>query len=110
VVGFVLPFFLLPLGIYYLVVALAVDAGAIVLAIRARRAAAAVDRAPAAAIVAIVMASLGVAFVIAAAAVTAIFWDEIRTYRECSAGANTHAAKSACEDGLSDDVLRRLRF
>jgi hypothetical protein len=110
VVGFVLPFFLLPLGIFYLVIALAVDVGAIVLAVRARRAAAAVDRAPAASIVATVMASLGIAFVVAAGAVTAVFWDEISTYRECSAGANTHAAKTACEEGLSDDVLRRLRF
>lgn len=108
VVGFILPFILIPLGVIFLPAALAVDIGALYLAIRARRAARKVDRAPAAAIVATVMASMGIAFVIAAAAVTAVFWNEINDYRQCSEGANTHVAKDACQQTLSDDVMRRL--
>ena len=110
VVGFVLPFLLVPLGIVFLPIALAVDIGAIFLATRARRAAHRAHRAPSAAIVATVMASIGMAFVVAVAGVTAFFWSEIRSYQQCSEGANTHVAQSECERALSDDVMRRLGF
>ncbi len=47
---------------------------------------------------------------IALSVVLALFWTELRTYYDCSAGANTRQAEQRCDTELSDVLDERLGF
>jgi len=84
------------------------DVVGIVQGIRARRAAVRTGHSEGPGVLAVVMGSVGLSLALVLGALTAFFWAEISDYRECSSGANTHAASADCQDELRDGLLRRL--
>lgn len=85
-----------------------IDIVAIVLGIRARRRAVAAGISEGSGVVSVVLGAVGLSLAIVLAAVVAVFWTEIRDYRSCASGANTHAASADCEAALRDDLMRRV--
>jgi uncharacterized membrane protein len=112
------------LSVLFFPFGLAFDVLAIVLGVRAVRAARREAEAPqfnaalrvggerqvraTGAVSGIVLGSLGIALVVIVLTFAAIFWKPIRSYYDCTSGANTETAKQSCRDDLQRSINQHL--
>lgn len=99
--GLLMSFFIFPIG-------LVLDLAAIVTGVRALRRSGRGRTGIREAVAGIVLGSVGFVFAALFAVVLAVFGNEMLTYRECMAGANTISAREDCQAQLENAVQERL--
>lgn len=101
VIGLVVVIPLPVLGIFLVILGL-------VLGVRAHRRARRAGVAAPGAVPAIVIGSIGAVVALVLGVLGVIFWDQLRTYSECMAGAVTNTARSDCREALEAGVRQRI--